>query len=120
MDKNKTKAQLIEELVELKSRYAELESAALKNQQYPADAVACQSPQQWFFTGRSEFFVNNSSQKVTDNCVPVKYRLADLVDVESLQQLLKSFYKATGIPHGLHDESNTVMGGIGWQDICNQ
>lgn len=50
----------------------------------------------------------------------MKYKFADLVDIQRLQKLINSFYEATGIPHGIHDVDGTILSGIGWQDICTK
>lgn len=46
------------------------------------------------------------------------YRFTDLVDIEAFRSLLKSFYEATGILHGLVDADNNVISAIGWQPAC--
>lgn len=117
-DLDKTKEQLIEELLELRVKQGELLSA-LESQSNVNHSLATKSMQQWFATGRSETYLNDRlEQQNNDN--PIKYKFSDLVDVQSLVQLLNSFYVATGIPYGLHDEENNVISGIGWQDICTQ
>ncbi|MBF0355854.1 MAG: PocR ligand-binding domain-containing protein [Alphaproteobacteria bacterium] len=50
----------------------------------------------------------------------VKRRFADLVDIGQFNDMMASFYQATGIPHGLIDVDNNVLSGIGWQDICSK
>lgn len=101
-DEDKTKEQLIAELVELRRRNSDPSSFS-----------------RWFFTGRPEVFVSNRrnpDQRAGDK--NIKYKFADLVDIPFLQKLLTSFYESTGIPHGLHDEDHNILSGIGWQDIC--
>jgi diguanylate cyclase (GGDEF)-like protein/hemerythrin-like metal-binding protein/PAS domain S-box-containing protein len=46
------------------------------------------------------------------------YRFTDLVDIEAFRSMLKSFYEATGILHGLVDADNNVISAIGWQEAC--
>ncbi len=117
-DENKTKEQLIDELDKLRQRNIQLELAH-KNQDYSSMVSVLPSPVRWFLTGRSELFVSNEPEQQADKH-PIKYRFSDLVDISFLKQLLNSFYIATGIPHGLHDENNNILSGIGWQDICTQ
>ncbi|MDD5249835.1 MAG: diguanylate cyclase [Rhodocyclaceae bacterium] len=47
------------------------------------------------------------------------YRFTDLVDIEAFRGMMKAFYAATGIPHGLIDSENNVLSGIGWQEACS-
>lgn len=115
-DINKSKEQLIEELLELRVKHGELLSA-LESQRNINQRSTTKSMHQWFATGRSEmYFCDPFEQPNNDNSI--KYRFCDLVDIQSLVQLLNSFYVATGIPYGLHDEDNNIISGIGWQDIC--
>ncbi|QPK65194.1 diguanylate cyclase [Methylomonas sp. LL1] len=46
------------------------------------------------------------------------YRFTDLVDIEAFRGMLKSFYQATGILHGLVDADNNIISAIGWQEAC--
>ncbi len=48
----------------------------------------------------------------------MRYSFADLVDVQSLQKLMLSFYEMTGIPYALVDISGSILGKIGWLEIC--
>jgi PAS domain S-box-containing protein len=50
----------------------------------------------------------------------MKRRFGDLVDIAQFSGMMESFYHATGIPHGLIDTDNTVLSGIGWQEICTK
>lgn len=50
----------------------------------------------------------------------MKYRFTDLVDIEAFRNMLKSFYEATGILHGLVDADNNVISAIGWQEACTE
>lgn len=72
----------------------------------------------WFSTGSSELFSSIKPKQQSDD--KPKYKFSDLVDIPFLVQLLNLFYKATGIPYGLHDENNNIISGIGWQDICTR
>jgi diguanylate cyclase (GGDEF)-like protein/PAS domain S-box-containing protein len=46
------------------------------------------------------------------------YRFTDLVDIDAFRSMLKSFYEATGILHGLVDADNNVISAVGWQEAC--
>ncbi|MDD3022976.1 MAG: PocR ligand-binding domain-containing protein, partial [Syntrophomonadaceae bacterium] len=118
-EENLTKTQLIDELIKLRQRNIELE-LALKEQERISRTLKEASPCQWFSTGRADLVVFNRTEHPPHVNPPVKYRLTDLVDISLLQQLLYSFYKATRIPYGLHDENNNILSGIGWQDICTR
>lgn len=48
------------------------------------------------------------------------YRFTDLVDIEAFRSMLKSFYEATGILHGLVDADNNIISAIGWQPACTE
>lgn len=48
----------------------------------------------------------------------MEYRFTELVDIDAFRALLKSFYEATGILHGLVDADNQVISAIGWQEAC--
>lgn len=50
----------------------------------------------------------------------MKYEFADLVDIQKLQDLMKSFYRATGIPSGIIDTRGNIMVSVGWQKICQE
>lgn len=75
------------------------------------------APGRWFATGQNETVSNFPGQLHADN-PPRKYKFSDLVNTELIKKLLNSFYVATGIPYGLHDEENNIISGKGWQDIC--
>lgn len=47
-----------------------------------------------------------------------KYNFSDLVDVIEFEELLKSFYKATGIPNALVGADGKIISQIGWIDAC--
>jgi PAS domain S-box-containing protein len=46
--------------------------------------------------------------------------LADIIDAEPMQLLMKNFYKLTGMPMGMIDLKGKVLVGVGWQDICTK
>ncbi len=50
----------------------------------------------------------------------MNYKFTDLVDIEAFREMLKSFYEATGILHGLVDAENNVISAIGWQEACTE
>ena len=47
-----------------------------------------------------------------------KYNFNDLVDVIEFEELLKSFYKATGIPNALVGRDGQIISQAGWIDAC--
>ncbi len=49
-----------------------------------------------------------------------KYSFSDLVDISVLESLMKSFFEATGISHGLNDIHDNIICAVGWQDICSK
>jgi len=116
---NMTKDQLLNELAKLRQENIEIKLAQ-REQACISTASRLSSPNRWFSTGRAEVsFPIHSKQQLTVKD-PIKYKFSDLVDIPFLQRLLNSFYVATGIPHGLHDEDNNIISGKGWQDICTQ
>lgn len=46
--------------------------------------------------------------------------LADIVDTESVQNLMNDFYSLTNIGIGIIDKQGRVLVGTGWQDICTK
>jgi ligand-binding sensor protein len=48
------------------------------------------------------------------------YRLADLIDVPQLQELLDAFHRAFNCPNAIIDNEARVLTATGWQDICTQ
>lgn len=50
--------------------------------------------------------------------IAMDYRFTDLVDIDAFRSMLKSFYEATGILHGLVDADNNIISAIGWQEAC--
>ncbi|MDZ7818340.1 MAG: diguanylate cyclase [Aliarcobacter sp.] len=47
-----------------------------------------------------------------------KYNFGDLVDVIEFEELLKSFYKSTGIPNALVGRDGEIISQTGWIDAC--
>jgi PAS domain S-box len=47
-----------------------------------------------------------------------KYHIAELIDIDLLQQLFDSFYELTGIMHAFLDVDNNILSRTGWTDIC--
>ncbi len=77
-------------------------------------------PGGWFATGRPELYTSEITEEEDSAHHRAKYKFSDLVDIKAFEELLKSFYEATGIPYGLEDENNNIISGIGWQDICTR
>jgi signal transduction histidine kinase/ligand-binding sensor protein len=50
----------------------------------------------------------------------MRYRFSRLVDLPRLQQMLDSFYAATGLSSALLDLDNTVLASTAWLDICSK
>jgi anti-sigma regulatory factor (Ser/Thr protein kinase)/ligand-binding sensor protein len=48
------------------------------------------------------------------------YRLADLIDVPRLQELLDSFHRAFNCPSAIVDNEANVLTATGWQEVCTQ
>jgi len=117
-DENITRQQLEDELAKLRQENIKLK-LALKDQERIFAVSAGSSPSRWFSTGGKEMFVSHPSEQQAANPL-IKYKFSDLVDIPFIQQLLNSFYVATGIPHGLQDKDNNILSGIGWQNICTQ
>lgn len=117
-DENLTREQLLNELLKLRQKNSEMELALKKEEPISANPVLV-PPGLWFATGRADLFVyNKSEQQQKDR--GMKYRYSDLVDIPILRQLLNAFYAATGLPYGLIEDDNSVLSGIGWQDICTK
>ena len=58
---------------------------------------------------------------ISDAAAPeasMNYRFVDLVDIDAFRNMLKSFFDATGILHGLVDHENNIISAIGWQEAC--
>ncbi|SMC32656.1 diguanylate cyclase domain-containing protein [Sporomusa malonica] len=47
-------------------------------------------------------------------------KFTELVDIERLQRLMDTLYKATGIPSGISDLDGGIMTATGWQPICTE
>jgi len=119
-DEDMTKEQFIDELAKLRQENMELK-LALKDQEPISTEFAYSSLNQWFSTGKDEtIFAAPPEQQPAVNH-PQKYKFSDIVDIPFVQQLLDSFYLASGIPYGLHDGDNNIfISGKGWQKICTQ
>lgn len=50
----------------------------------------------------------------------MQYKLADLIDVVSLQALMDSLCRSTGISVGILDATGNIIVAAGWSDICSQ
>jgi ligand-binding sensor protein len=48
------------------------------------------------------------------------YRLADLIDVPRLQELLDTFHRAFNCPSAIVDSEANVLTATGWQEVCTQ
>lgn len=48
----------------------------------------------------------------------MKYRFYELVNIESIQQLLKCFFRLTKIPTAVFEADGTPLTSAGWQSIC--
>jgi PAS domain S-box-containing protein len=115
-DKDKTREQLINELVELRQKIQELETSkeeASLNTSIPElltrDKIT------------AELQKNLVSASVAFH-QPVnklrKYHISELVDITLLQQLFDSFYELTGIMHAFLDVDTNILSRTGWTDIC--
>jgi len=47
------------------------------------------------------------------------YRFADLVDTQTLAELLASLHKATGLPAIVLDNAGHVLASAGWRTGCS-
>jgi len=45
-------------------------------------------------------------------------KLADIIDVIALQDMMDDYYALTGISAAILDLNGTVLVGAGWQEIC--
>lgn len=50
----------------------------------------------------------------------MEYKLADLIDVPKLQELMDKFYAVTAAASAILDVDGTVLTATGWQDICTR
>lgn len=60
--------------------------------------------------------INQKSKPDSPDFLNIK--LADLIDVPALQEMMDDYYTLTGIGVGIIDLNGTVLVGTGWQDIC--
>ena len=44
--------------------------------------------------------------------------LRDIIEIEELQELMRFFYEAVGVPVGIMDTEQKWLVQIGWQPIC--
>ena len=50
-----------------------------------------------------------------------QYKLSELIDLSTIQQLAEAHYDISGMPIGIIDAfDGAVLVGVGWQDICTQ
>ncbi|PKM77250.1 MAG: hypothetical protein CVU90_08050 [Firmicutes bacterium HGW-Firmicutes-15] len=118
-DENMTKDELLDELAKLRQENIELKLAQKDQSRIYLDPE-CSSTNRWFSSGRAEAFVSNRPEQEPAVNHPVKYLFSDLVDIAFLQQLMNSFYEATGISNAVIDVDNNILSKTGWQDICTQ
>ena len=116
---NMTKEQLINEITKLQQKVMELEHSP-KNQNDHTMVSGLLLSNVWFSTGSNEIYIPENTEEQQSVVSTNKYKFSDLVDIPLLQELLNSFYKATGIPHAVLDTNYKFLSGIGWQDICTQ
>lgn len=50
----------------------------------------------------------------------MKYKLAEIIDIDELQDLFESFYNATGILTAVLDLEGNILTASGWEDICTK
>ncbi|MBF0625861.1 MAG: PocR ligand-binding domain-containing protein [Magnetococcales bacterium] len=48
----------------------------------------------------------------------MRYRFADLVDIDQVQALAEANYRASGVPIGIVDREGRILVASGWQEIC--
>lgn len=48
------------------------------------------------------------------------YKLADIIDINDLQDLFNSFYNATGVLTAIVDIEGNIITASGWEDICTK
>jgi len=101
-DENKTKAQLISELEEMRKRITELESG--EGYHKPAE-FGKEAMRKTFFSQKGDMG---------------DLELADILDVQAIQSLMDSFYELARIPMSIIDLKGKVLVGVGWQDICTK
>jgi PAS domain S-box-containing protein len=47
-------------------------------------------------------------------------RLADFIDIRSIQSLMDDFHSVVRLPLGINDMQGQVLAGVGWQAICTR
>ncbi|MCW3787484.1 PocR ligand-binding domain-containing protein [Plebeiibacterium sediminum] len=50
----------------------------------------------------------------------MKYNLAQILDMQKVEELLKSYTKATGLVSALVDSKGIILSKSGWQQICTE
>ncbi|MHC1726194.1 MAG: PocR ligand-binding domain-containing protein [Syntrophobacteraceae bacterium] len=97
MDQDKTKDELLEELLMLRGRVAELEAAHPDGKRAVIDQIG----------------------RTTRYLVDGKYGIRDLVDLDALGKVFRAFSAATGFTTGLIDfPMQKVLIATGWREIC--
>lgn len=59
--------------------------------------------------------MQNCKNKKEEN----NYKFSDLVDLEEFEELLESFYKATGVPNGIVGNDGEIISQKGWVSACS-
>ena len=62
--------------------------------------------------------LENIQKGKPDSPVLADIKLAEVIDVTALQEMMDDYYALTGIGVGILDLNGTVLVGTGWQDIC--
>ncbi|MBF0101196.1 MAG: response regulator [Desulfobacterales bacterium] len=80
-------------------------------------------PQIWEESSKMITHQSSDSRKMDESSNKEKsktmqYSISQLIDLPSLQKLMKYLYKATGINHALIDNESNVLTAAGWQKIC--
>jgi signal transduction histidine kinase len=71
------------------------------------------------FASQDKLFTFEKLSKIRQKTTTAnKYRLAEVIDIQKLQELLDYFYKTTGISNAVADIDGTILMGTGWQDLC--
>ncbi|MCX5779828.1 MAG: PocR ligand-binding domain-containing protein, partial [Firmicutes bacterium] len=102
-DEDKTKEQLICELIELRQKQSHLEPEN--------HSTVLSGPPR------------SPRESLGPNChrpfnEPRKYHISELIDIPLLQQLFDSFYELTGIMHAVLDVNANILSRTGWSDLC--
>jgi PAS domain S-box-containing protein len=61
-----------------------------------------------------------TSKNGNGNHRTIAFKLADLIDVPKLQELMDAFYTVTATPSAILDADGTVLTATAWQEICTQ